>query len=298
MTRRATAAILPPMIPAVTLCADDYGFTPGVSQAIRALIEQGRLQATGCMTTGPHWPEEARALKALDGRADIGLHLTLTDHRPLGAMPRLAPEGRFPALGALMKAALARKLDGAEIAAELDRQIDAFEAGFGRLPDFIDGHHHVHQLPTVREAVIEAWRRRLGGKGWVRSCWECPGRILARGVSPIRTLAISEFGRVMRWQLARAGVPHNRSFRGAYDFSGRVPFGELFRRFTDRPQPGGTLIMVHPGFVDDELRRLDPLTDQREVEYRFLASDACALSLAERRLTLAPLFPRPHFPQR
>ncbi len=31
--------------------------------------------------------------------------------------------------------------------------------------------------------------------------------------------------------------------------------------------PDGGLIMCHPGFVDDILIALDPLTDQREREY-------------------------------
>ena len=82
------------------------------------------------------------------------------------------------------------------------------------------------------------------------------------------------------------GIPHNRSFRGVYDFSGKVPYGELFRVFTHAPGPG-TLVMCHPGQVDDALRACEWLTDQREVEWRFLASDACALSLADRGITLA-----------
>jgi predicted glycoside hydrolase/deacetylase ChbG (UPF0249 family) len=32
--------------------------------------------------------------------------------------------------------------------------------------------------------------------------------------------------------------------------------------------------MCHPGFVDAELERLDPLTTQREREYAYLASNS------------------------
>jgi len=35
-------------------------------------------------------------------------------------------------------------------------------------------------------------------------------------------------------------------------------------------------VMCHPGEVDDTLRRLDPVTDQRAREYAFLAGDAFA----------------------
>jgi hypothetical protein len=45
--------------------------------------------------------------------------------------------------------------------------------------------------------------------------------------------------------------------------------------------------MCHPGFVDDELRRLDPLTTLREREYAYLASDGLPAALAAKGLALA-----------
>ena len=39
--------------------------------------------------------------------------------------------------------------------------------------------------------------------------------------------------------------------------------------------------MCHPGHVDDALRRLDPVTDSREEELRFLLSPAFTALLAE-----------------
>lgn len=277
------------MSSSVTLCADDYGLAPGIGRAIRDLIAAGRLNATGCMTGSPHWPDEAARLKPLEGKAEFGVHLTLTDHRPLGAMPDLAPAGTLPSIGAMVKRSLARRLDRDEIAAELERQVDAFEAAMGRLPDFLDGHHHVHQLPVIRDVVLDLWRRRLQARGgWVRSCWENPLAILARGVDPVRAVVIAVLGLRLRRMLDAAGARHNASFRGVYDFSGRMGYDELFRRFTASPGPG-TLVMCHPGEVDDALRACEWLTDQREVEYRFLASPSCAASLAERGLTLARL---------
>ena len=45
--------------------------------------------------------------------------------------------------------------------------------------------------------------------------------------------------------------------------------------------------MCHPGFVDDELQRLDPLTSLREREYAFFAGDAFPAVLASRGVALA-----------
>jgi predicted glycoside hydrolase/deacetylase ChbG (UPF0249 family) len=254
---------LPASLP-VILCADDYGLAPGVSAAIRDLAARGRLSATSCMTVCPFWPDEAQRLKPLADTIDIGLHLTLTDQAPLGPMPRLVPAGRLPPLGRLMGLALARRLDPGEVAAEVERQIAAFTAAFGRPPDFIDGHQHVHQLPIVREAVVDALGRLPGA--WVRLCGEPAGAIVGRGVAVAKTMLIAGLGGGLARMARAAGIPANTSFRGVYDFSGRQPFATLLTRFVACPG-ARTLVMVHPGWPDAALRQADPLVDQRQVEY-------------------------------
>jgi predicted glycoside hydrolase/deacetylase ChbG (UPF0249 family) len=58
------------------------------------------------------------------------------------------------------------------------------------------------------------------------------------------------------------------------------------RQFLDG-LPDGGLVMCHPGFVDELLVSLDPLTDQREREYEFLAGDGFPRLLAANNVTLA-----------
>ncbi len=258
----------------VTLCADDYGLAPGIGRAIRDLIARGRLQATGCMTSSPYWPGEAALLKPLDGQADIGLHITLTDQTALAPMPGLAPDGRLPAITHLMRLAWGGRLDQAVVAAEIHRQIDTFEAEFGRAPDFLDGHQHAHQLPVIRDAVVAIARDRLAGKAWVRSCAEPLGALWRRGVDPFRAGVIAGMGRGLDRRLKQAGLRQNHSFRGVYDLAERVPYDRLFAAFVENPGPG-TLVMCHPGWVDEALIAADRVTGRRETEFRFLASDAC-----------------------
>lgn len=269
----------------LVICADDYGLSPGVGTAIRQLIERGRLSATSCMTTTPHWPAEAPALAPLRHRADVGLHLTLTDHAPLGSMPRLAPQGRLPPLGHLLRLSLLRQLDKTEIAAELERQIDAFEVATGSLPDFLDGHHHVHQLPIVRDAVAELYEQRLRAYGaYVRYCDEPLRRIGRIGVAPVRAAVISLLGR--GWaRLGRSrGIPGNRGFRGVRGFD-EPRFGALFPRFL-ADLPDGALMMCHPGIVDAALTAVEHVTQAREDEYRYLSGDACGEALAAAGVTV------------
>lgn len=259
----------------IILCADDYGIAPGVSRAIRDLIARRILTATGCMTGGPWWPEEGAALRPLSGMADCGLHITLTDQPPLGAMPRTAPGGQLPKLGALTLAAYRGRLDRDEVAAEIDRQIARFAAAIGMPPAFLDGHQHVHQLPVVRDLVI-ARARDIGA--YLRYATEPLPAILRRGVAVARAAAISLMGAGLRRRGETAGVRGNSVFRGVRDFSPRESYPLLFPRYLERPVPG-MMVACHPGLVDDALRAVDPVTAPREGEYRYFMDEAFARDL-------------------
>ncbi|MEI6557921.1 MAG: ChbG/HpnK family deacetylase [Rhodospirillaceae bacterium] len=275
----------------VVIAADDYALAPGVSRAILELIRRGRISATGCMTVSPFWKEHAGWLRPWRYTIDVGLHLTLTDHAPLGPMPLLAPGGRLPSLGALLRASALGQIAMPEIAVEVQRQINAFVRHFRHPPAYIDGHQHVHLLPGVRQAVMLA----LGGLPahvWLRDCREPPTAILRRGIAPAKALFIGWLGAGLGQAIDFGRLPANRGFRGVYDFSGRVPFSELMARFlapAGRNPARPPLVMVHPGFPDDDLRRLDPITDQRQVEYDYLSGDGFVRLLAERALTISPL---------
>jgi hypothetical protein len=276
----------------VILCADDYALAPGVSRAILDLVACGRLSATGCMTVSPFWIDHADWLRPWADRIDVGLHLTLTDHQPTGPMPRLAPEGRLPPLGRLMRLALTGGLDPDEISAEIARQVALFITVFGAPPAFLDGHQHVHLLPVVRDAVV-AMAKALPGS-YLRDCREPLPAILHRGVATTKALVIDRLGSGLARLIKQHHLPANGGFRGIYDFSNRVPFAELMARFLDPATPEThsappPLVMCHPGLPDPILRRIDPVTDQRRVEYEFLRSASFADLLATQGVTLTRL---------
>ncbi len=271
----------------IILCADDYALSPGVSAAIRTLILRGRLGATSCMTLSPHWPAEGAHLRTLRGRADIGLHLTLTHMPPLGPMRRLAPTGRLPGLGHFATMAYCRILDRSEIRDEIIRQIDAFERILDAPPAYIDGHLHVHQLPIVRAEVLAAIQSRLAGRAvWLRVCDEPLVAIWRRRVTPLRAAVISVMGSGLRRQAAALGVPVNPRFAGVNDFARTIPYREIFQRFLSEAPPG-LLVMCHPGNAEPELAAADPVVERRDDEFAYLAGDALMADLAAAGCTLA-----------
>ncbi len=132
----------------ITLCADDYGLSYGVSAGILEALDAQRLSAVSALTNGPRWPAMGRELLRRAYDVDIGLHFNLTLGHPLSAMPKLAASGEFPRISTVIRAALSRNPPMDEIRAEIDRQLDRFEAVLERPPDFVDGHQHVHVLPA------------------------------------------------------------------------------------------------------------------------------------------------------
>jgi chitin disaccharide deacetylase len=254
------------------LCADDFALTEGVSRSILELLAHNAISATGAMTNRPQWARLAPQLVAFAGRADLGLHLNLTCAAPLSPMPLVAPTGTFPGLRDLARMAAISAQARAEIRGEITRQLDAFEQHAGRAPDFVDGHQHVHVLPGVRRAVLDAVATRYAsGAVYLRHPADRVSAIRARGVAVAKALVISGLATGFAEAAGRRGIPVNQGFAGASPFDPSRDFGQDFSRFLI--QPGCRhLVMCHPGHVDDDLRALDPVVATRPQEHEVLMS--------------------------
>jgi chitin disaccharide deacetylase len=271
----------------IWLCADDYGISPGVNHGIRDLIERGRLNATSVMVVGPAiGREDISALQSAASarqRCAIGLHATLTaPFRPLSMHFRPLDGGMFLPFARLLRAGVLARLDPEIIHAELKLQLATFAGMFGHLPDFVDGHQHVQLYPAVRDAFLDAVKE-LAPKAWVRQAGRSTPR-MPKLTAP-KALFLDMLSAQFRARAARAGIAVNPAFAGAYDFSRKPDFGTLMRGFLDgMPEQG--VVMCHPGFVDDILVSLDPLTEQREREHAYLAGAQFPALLAEKQVTL------------
>jgi predicted glycoside hydrolase/deacetylase ChbG (UPF0249 family) len=284
MSRAGNAAAKRP----IWLCADDYGIAPGVNTAIRDLIVRGRLNATSVMMAAPGFRRsDAVALGILntgERRVAIGLHVTLTaPFKPMSANFHPLGGGAFLPLNAMLRASLLRRLDPEPLAAEIATQLKAFVTAFGRAPDFVDGHQHVQLFPQVREAFLTVVKE-AAPKAWVRQC----GRVLPlyRRLSDPKALVLDMLSHGFRRRARSYGLGSNPAFAGAYDFTSQPDFAKLFPKFLEN-LPADSVVMCHPGTVDDELKRLDTLTTQREREYDYLAGETFPTVLAGKGLTLA-----------
>jgi chitin disaccharide deacetylase len=271
----------------IWLCADDYGLSPGVNRAIRDLIDRGRLNATSVMVVGPAiGRDEIDALNAAVAHRThfaVGLHATLTaPFHPLTLHFRPLDGGLFLPLSKMLRVSLMRRLDVEMLQAELAAQIAAFSALFGRAPDYVDGHQHVQLFPQVRDAFLAAVKT-AAPDAWVRQCGRA--QPLAQRIGQPKALLLDVLSATFRRRAASQQIAFNSGFAGAYDFSRLPDFGGLLRGFLGEVPDGG-LVMCHPGFVDEILTGLDPLTEQREREYAYLISDDFPALLEANKVTL------------
>lgn len=271
----------------ITLCADDYGISPGVNAGIRELIALKRLNATSVMVVGPAiLRDDVAALQdavAKNPNCAVGLHVTLTaPFHPLTMHYRPMRDGLFLPLGEMLRTAMLRRLDREMIHREITAQIARFASLFGRAPDYVDGHQHVQIFPQVRDAFMGAVKAHASA-AWVRQS----GRIqpLARRLNAPKALLLDTLSATFRKRANRADVAFNPGFAGAYDFNKQTDFAALMAAFL-QGLPDGGLVMCHPGHVDDVLIELDPFTHQREREYQFLAGDDFPRLLAANHVTL------------
>ena len=285
-----SAASGDPALRPIWLCADDYGISESVDKAIRDLLMNGRINATSVMVAAPAFQAaEAASLKTLSAgarRFAIGLHVTLTaPFAPLSAGFRPTRRGAFLPLSEMLVRGTLRLLSRDRLAIEIATQLKAFVTAFGRAPDFIDGHQHVQLFPQVREPLLEMVKD-IAPRAWVRQCGRLPS--VKRRLSDKKALLLDALSREFRAQAEALGIRTNPAFAGAYDFT-KSDEQDFARRFPDFLQglPPQSVVMCHPGFVDAELERLDPLTRQREHEYAYLAGGAFPDMLRRNGVALA-----------
>ncbi len=163
---------------------------------------------------------------------DLGVHLNLTQGRPLGGdrypAGLLDAEGRFPGVFSLF-ARLRRSGDKLceAIRAEWQRQIK-FLCDHGLRPTHLNGHQYVEMLPATAE-IVPALMERFGIKA-VRVAWE---------PALLRNTVLHRF-QVTKWPLARI----------------KRLFAAKFRRLVDARRiahPDAFFGTVHAGGVDLKL---------------------------------------------
>lgn len=259
----------------IVLCADDFGINPGVSAGILKLAHMQRLSAVSCMTNIPDFNHCASDLSAVKDKVQTGLHFNLTEGFFLSE-----PQQPCFSLNTLLMKSHLRWLSPSFIAQEFNAQLDHYIDRMGALPDFIDGHQHVHQFPVIRQVLLNIYEQRLQkNKVFIRST--APSISLPQYKFKTQILA-STGGRALSLALKKLDFPHNAYFSGVYDFNPRSNYRDLFRLWLSLAA-NNTLIMCHPG---EGMDGLDAIAPTRLIEMDYFLSDAFLEDCQEFRVAL------------
>lgn len=205
--------------------ADDFNLSEGVSRGILAAHQHGIVTETSVMVNLGNLAWAAELLTEAP-HLGVGLHLNITRGQPLAAPQAVAEllsaSGTFHG----SPQALPSCLDVSVVREEFRAQLDRFMQAFGRLPQHLDTHHHVHQRLDVLEALLD-----------LASSWQVPIRSLDRH---------------MRAQIVSRGLRSPAHFLGD---AGDEPYWTVERlQATLRTlPPGPTELMCHPGYFDDAI---------------------------------------------
>ena len=272
----------------ISICADDYGLHPEVDRAIVDLARRKRLGATSVLVDAQGLSERAAWLDGTD--IDVGLHLNLTQ-----VVGDLDAADVQTSLARLILSCYLGRTSRQWVRNSVRRQLDRFESLFGRMPDYVDGHQHVHQLPIVREVLLQELSERFPrvsgesvdrtrARPWIRSTCASAGLLRTGFRQWVKAMVIQGLGAKSLEQSARAaGFSMNTGFAGIYDFTRpALPYDVLMRHWLDTCAQA-SVIMTHPSCATI---KADPVGQARRVEYQMLCSDGFAKLLAERDLCI------------
>ena len=261
----------------VVVNGDDFGYSPGVNQAIITAHKQGILSSASLMVTGSAFDEAVSLARQHLGLA-VGLHLVLvcgSSALPPREIPFLADaSGRFS--DNPVKAGLAYQFSRParlNLALEIRAQLERFRST-GLELSHVDGHLHMHSHPVVMKILVD-----LAGEFGIRTI-RLPRENLRTELlidkSRLVTKAIWSgiFNQLARYQgrmLRRAGINF------ADRVYGLLSSGEISEQYLLEliPRMEGNLVefYCHPS-IDSDGQELNGPPGSGPAELKALMSDA------------------------
>src|SRR5579884_31724 len=254
--------------------ADDFGLTERVNEAICKCFREGIVTTASLMTSGAAF-DSAVEIARNNPELDVGIHLNLTEGQDFAY--------RHPAKLAI--ALLLGQVSSGDLEKTIRGQIEKALLT-GLQITHIDGHKHVHAIPTVRR-IIERVGPEYGVhaiRSVVESVPSLPGLLRRNPGSRRRILLQYGFGRALSaiWRTTATGPVR---FYGITQtgFLDEISFTEIIDDLRD----GIHEVMCHPGYVDDALKKTPTrLLYQREREVRLLTAPRIKQMLEERNIIL------------
>jgi chitin disaccharide deacetylase len=242
--------------------ADDFGFTVGVTDGIIKAYKDGIVTHTSIMANGLDFDRSIECAKNEVG-LKVGVHLVATWGKPILRNNKKSTlinnqDGRFFTLKHLILRLIFGQIKKNDILIEWEEQIKkVYRAGIKI--DHLNSHHHIHMLPGFND-VVYVLAKKYNIKS-VRVTKEKVGKKDSAGVFIKKLIFIAlDFFR------GRNGVYnfHGLSLQSSKNYKNDLI--AILKTMSDNSE-----LMVHPGFVDNELLNEDIMNYSREHELKNIA---------------------------
>ena len=221
------------------------------------------------LVTGDHVKASVQLLDEAP-KLKLGLHLVLTD---VGSCALAATHSsrlvnsqrRFLSIQQLYFRCVSKKIDASAVFDEICAQTELFQKLVGRAPAHVDGHHHVHQFPVIRQAMIRAMRAGVLPRVTRRTV-EPPGTLARAGSCRARRVILNLLGQAASADFRREGISMNDHFFGVIGEENLREGNPWEEYLAALPPRGSVEWMVHPGFYDESLLGRDSYIKGRMLE--------------------------------
>jgi predicted glycoside hydrolase/deacetylase ChbG (UPF0249 family) len=270
------------------LTADDFGYCNERDEGIRNLFETSKITFSSLLV---NMPNSKSARNASDQNFELGLHLNLTEGKPISSPDQISslidPQtGEFYGKFGIRRVLELGQIKMDEVELEVIAQIREFERLVGKPPCNVNGHNHVHVFPELVSTLTKVFRKM--------------------GVTSIRIPIENELERKYPWMKGpqlqflssvskyaeeakpiyeKAGIRSNQWFLGL-GLMGSFATLERIDQAFQQLKPGVTEYMTHPGLRQKEGGDDFSRSADRELEMNILQSPEFAQLLQKHNITL------------
>lgn len=243
----------------IFICADDFGMSDSINEAIVELLDKNRISGASCLVEGESF--NPKIISKHSKR--LGLHLNFCNKN---SFPIFLIQGIF------------YSLSFEKIITKLKHQLELYQEAFNAKPNFIDGHQHVHILPKVRKAIVCALNEMdEDNKPWIRSIYP-----MINERPSFKTILLSLLSINFNALLQKEKIFSNKGFAGISSLSHKSNIRTQMRFWLKNLKEGGVL-MCHPG---TKVKNPTQLEQRRFLEFSYLSSEEFMYDCTEFGITI------------
>ena len=273
----------------VIINADDFGLSKGVNEGIVLAHQKGILTSTSLMANMPGFAQAVELAKQNE-RLGVGLHLNIVRGQPLSPANKVGSlvnkeQNFFSNIFIILRKVWSKKMKMQEIELEFRAQIEKALENNLQISHF-DSEKHTHCLPALLKIVL-----KLGKEYNIKRIRYINEYCITPRLSQsVKALFTSLSCSSMKEKIKASGISiPDRSY--GICKSGRMSSPRI-KKVLSKLKDGVTEIMVHPGFMTQELVDLEKeigsyyINKYREKELKALLDEDLKKIISDKEISL------------